>query len=1624
MRDLAVLRADRPLAASVPGLVAVAAVKPAEMMAVQGVSEFENDRPFAVSATTGVWQGSALREDGVAVGQMDAAGLVLGMSGGPVRRISDGMVAGVVSARYIPAAGSSRLRDAVWVARADDLRVLLADVADVRLRQAPAGELVEVTVTVSDTEVSVVGGGRSESRAHDGVPVALKMAWEALTRARAGLGGQRHVAADTGIAGPVQAATAEVGRLLTEAFFAEGPGRLLARILEDARSAHRPVLIGLRVPGPLAALPWETVRPSGSERPLALDPLVRVFRQVDAAGSPPSLPGPLRILVAIASPLAGGGQVLGYERELRNVLTAVRAARADAADVRVVPFATTAEIRAALERYPAHVLHLSGHGGPGRLELEDAEGNARSVTAAELIDEAVPAGRMPVVFGLAACHTGRESAAGDPSFAAGLIARGAGVVIGTETSISDGYATTLFARIYGRLAASSAAGQAADVVTAVAEARIEVQQTLTGSGDVRRQTLAGLQEWATVSVTAPAGTVPLIDTGRPPEPLPPVERAGVLRREVGEVVGRRREQRLWPAELLQDARAGLVIHGLGGVGKTTLADELVARVREREPERIPVVVTGQISGESLLASLTTPLAEALRGTPATHPVWTVLARVAATEQPLAVRMTALLEALLPAVPVLLVLDNFEDNLDGTGQRPVHDPSLAAVLSAIATQPGRCRMLITSRYRFTLPGRAHRLLAFHQLGPLSLAETLKLVWVLPALDRLAPADIEQVWRAVGGHPRCLEYLDALLAKGTARYTDVTTRLLAGVETRLRTAGTADDADVTDEAIDDYLSAHSTLDTALAEAATLAADDILLDQLLTALADTPDAARLLLGASVYRHPVGHAALAFQLGRPDPTIEPAAHIPGIDQQISELLTSAGVDLTQPLDVDGLSAMVRMGLDQLLDQRLPVPPVRVEADLGTLLRRCADASLITVIDPRKAGGGPHVFVHRWTATELTRRAIGDHRQKDLATAHRNAAAYWQWCVDHWPQPPAADADDLREAHHHLHIANTLTTAPDHDTIATTAQRLQYLLGQLGQRHEAATYAHEHLTHRRHLHTLQPTPQRTADLAGALNDLGIRLSALGRREEALAATEEAVEVNRRLAAANPAAFEPDLAASLNNLGADLSGLGRREEALAATEEAVEVRRRLAAANPAAFEPDLAASLNNLGADLSGLGRREEALAATEEAVEVRRRLAAANPAAFEPDLAGSLNNLGIRLSGLGRREEALAATEEAVEVYRRLAAANPAAFEPDLAGSLTNLGIRLSGLGRREEALAATDEAVEVRRRLAAANPAAFEPDLAASLNNLGAMLSELGRREEALAATEEAVEVRRRLAAANPAAFEPDLARSLTNLGAMLSALGRREEALAATEEAVEVYRRLAAANPAAFEPHLAASLNNLGAMLSELGRREEALAATEEAVEVRRRLAAANPAAFEPHLAGSLTNLGADLSALGRREEALAATEEAVEVYRRLAAANPAAFEPDLARSLNNLGNGLSALGRREEALAATEEAVEVYRRLAAANPAAFEPNLARSLWAFAWVCVKSKANWIEARELVTEAINLYERLIQRFPQTFAGELLSAYRTLADVLDGLGQADEAADLRRQLNKAAGGSSPDRTD
>lgn len=152
------------------------------------------------------------------------------------------------------------------------------------------------------------------------------------------------------------------------------------------------------------------------------------------------------------------------------------------------------------------------------------------------------------------------------------------------------------------------------------------------------------------------------------------------------------------------------------------------------------------------------------------------------------------------VPMILVLDNFEDNLRDEVARPgsprqVADDLLGQLLALLAEALPRSpsRLLITCRYPFAPPDQGERLLRFNPVGALTFAETMKLTWVLPGLDELDEGQLEQVWGRVGGHPRCLEYFDALLRGGKGIYPDVENRLTYQLTARLGDRFTGDQKD---------------------------------------------------------------------------------------------------------------------------------------------------------------------------------------------------------------------------------------------------------------------------------------------------------------------------------------------------------------------------------------------------------------------------------------------------------------------------------------------------------------------------------------------------------------------------------------------------------------------------------------------------------------------------------------------------------------------------------------------------------------------------------------------------------------------------------------------------------------
>jgi hypothetical protein len=157
-------------------------------------------------------------------------------------------------------------------------------------------------------------------------------------------------------------------------------------------------------------------------------------------------------------------------------------------------------------------------------------------------------------------------------------------------------------------------------------------------------------------------------------------------------------------------------------------------------------------------------------------------------------------------------------------------------------------------------------------------------------------------------------------------------------------------------------------------------------------------------------------YQAGQPDPAAEDLPDRKAAAHRISDILAAAGITADDSFNPTTVPQQVRAQLAPHIEElnRAPVPPYRPPSDLAERVTACQAASLLTV---SQAGPQRRFFVHRWTATELaTRGAATDG--SGLEQVHRQAADYWRWRAQAWPQDRAADVHDLLEARYHLLVA------------------------------------------------------------------------------------------------------------------------------------------------------------------------------------------------------------------------------------------------------------------------------------------------------------------------------------------------------------------------------------------------------------------------------------------------------------------------------------------------------------------------------------------------------------------------------------------------------------------------------
>ncbi|MET9224723.1 CHAT domain-containing protein [Lentzea sp. NPDC003310] len=596
-----------------------------------------------------------------------------------------------------------------------------------------------------------------------------------------------------------------LGQALWRALLDDATGGRLLELID--RSPWGSVVdVVVELPDELSWLPVELLR-LPDDRLAVTAPGVRLSRRLAGIQRPPvlALPGPLKILAAVAAPeeTRTSSPPLDVEAEMQALLDAVTDLDADdqvAAQVRVLEVASLAEIGRALAADQYHVLHLSAHGSATMVELEDEDGHPVVADADRLV-AALRSGERPLPLVVLSSCRGAET--GTAGLAAALVRHGADRVVAMQASVTDRFATALARGLYHQLARDPGM----TVTQALAVARREVSEHLTEQARKAGNRLPR-PEAVVPTLLCGSADLPVRDPARPEQPLRRITVAatgvgGVRELPVGYLIGRRSVLRIAAAVLrrtVQDREqvgdwAGLVLTGIGGIGKTAVAGRILARAREQSWAIAEHV--GVWNPAALTAAVATALAEqghsefvdALRDP--RHDDTTKLSLV----------LTALVR-----VRLVVLFDDFEQNLTAAGE--FLDPGFAEIFTAVCHRAQAGRVLVTCRY--PIPGAESVLLRL-EVPALTPAELGRFLLRLPALRDLSAQDRRVVVRTIGGHPRLIEFLDVLLRRGTAAGFRHVTGKLHALAAR--------------EHID--LTAPRDLATGIGEAVRLGSRDILLD-----------------------------------------------------------------------------------------------------------------------------------------------------------------------------------------------------------------------------------------------------------------------------------------------------------------------------------------------------------------------------------------------------------------------------------------------------------------------------------------------------------------------------------------------------------------------------------------------------------------------------------------------------------------------------------------------------------------------------------------------------------------------------------------------------------------------------
>lgn len=1103
-------------------------------------------------------------------------------------------------------------------------------------------------------------------------------------------------------------------------------GKALTALLPDAArealtglaataAARGPALCRLRVDGAAAdaalLLPWELVTPDGERFPVALGELHLVreaLRPGLADADLPETPPPLAVVAHLAAPEGEDVPELHLEDAAFRMAVAIDRI---GDRTRFTELGTLDDLAAAAAAVRPTLLHFSGHGEPGHLLFEDETGGPHRVPVSQLLGRLSAAMEtLPRAVWLSCCFaaggqggaTATSASPPPPAAAAVGIAREWGVaapqsaslcadlhragipqVLGYFGPVPDALAVEVDRRLFEGLA------ETGRTLEAVRRARLAVQDAIDTPDGPRRYPLA----WALLALYHRGPDRLLADPGKPlprrlSDRLEPqtLDLQGVEHLAHG-FIGRRRLLAELRA-LRHEGERVLGLYGLGGLGKTasmTRLASILAGGGEGWQSRVLVIPAGEYS-QALSAGAGDPfrwlwarIDQALAGHALRPDDWE--ARAAAADQsndPPRYLARLLLEVVAGAV---LYVDNAETlqqpaaETAGTDAVPWASDDLAAFFATLTAEAGGdATILLTTRYRPAATGGAWR-----EITPASPGEVFRMTGWYGTLRRLPPAlRRELAAERLAGHPRAVQWTDALLHEAEARRTtDGGPRLSPG-----------EDAETVRTQL---------LDPALAGLPEKVEADLALATLLDRLAAEPLA--LLGEAAAVGHPVP-LAVVDRLGPGRPTL--------VDR--------------------GLLARYRVRED-----RWAVHPFVRQALAGrggpgwtaagrAVLGRYWQDRASTFAETEEA-------LHHLLAAELW----GEARDQVLSLSNNYHYLGWyrarlalleSLAQVSWPERERADwlynlgtaFDDLGwydqaevVLQQTVDLSESVYGTREHHMVATSLHGLANVLHHKGRYAEAERLYRESIDIEVGVQKTSDHPSIAAFLAGLANSLTHQ----GRYREAEGVFREAVNI---LVHVHGTHKHPDVSASLHGLANVLFHQGRYNEAELAYRESIDV---LVSIHGTREHPAVSAFFHGLAGALDSQGRYDEAENSYRESIKIKLR---AHGTPEHPEIAASFAGLANVLLNLDRYAEAERAEREAIEILVRV---HRTRKHDSVAAALHGLANILFRQDRYLESERTYREAIDI---LFHVHQTYEHPKLLPTLINLALVLQELDRSDEAL--------------------------------------------------------------------------------------------------------------------------------------------------------------------------------------------------------------------------------------------------------------------------------------------------------